>query len=53
MQSLSLAFVRYAAADPFAPLAGVPSFQIVNTSQSAPIPRYVFVPPNGVARVQL
>lgn len=45
------AFIRYAPGSPFQPMAGVASFIVTNTDTS--IPRTVFVPPNGVARMQL
>lgn len=44
-------FVRYVANGSFTLLAGVPSYEIVNTRTN--FKRIVFVPPNGVARYQL
>jgi len=48
------AFVRYATAGSFTPLLGVPHFEIRNTSNVSSVPpRRVFIPPSGVARIQL
>jgi prepilin-type N-terminal cleavage/methylation domain-containing protein len=45
------AYIRYAPGTPFQPLTGVASFVVTNTDTN--LTRTVFVPPNGVARMQL
>lgn len=45
------AFIRFAPGDSFRAMSGVASFVVTNTDTG--IPRTVFVPPNGVARMQL
>lgn len=45
------AFIRFGPADAFRVMTGVASFVVTNTDTS--VARTVFVPPNGVARMQL
>ncbi len=45
-------YARTAVGNTFTPMTGVPQISITNTANPTPLVRKVFVPPNGVARIQ-